>query len=61
MAADGPVRFRNPSLNLCSRCVPMQLMRTRGELLAHAISFPLNNAVKVVRGLRKGLTSEERY
>ena len=30
-------------------------------MLAHAISLALNNAVKVVRGLRKGLTSEERY
>jgi hypothetical protein len=39
----------------------MQLMRTRGEMLARAISFALGNAVKVVRGLRKGLTSEERY
>ncbi len=36
-------------------------MRTRGEMLGHAISFALSNAVKVVRGLRKGLTSEERF
>jgi hypothetical protein len=36
-------------------------MRTRGEMLSDAISFALNKAVKVVRGLRKGLTNEERY
>jgi hypothetical protein len=36
-------------------------MRTRGEMLAHAISFALGSAVKVVRGLRHGLRSEERH
>ncbi len=35
--------------------------RTRGEMLAHAISFALGNAVKVVRGLRYGLRNDERY
>jgi hypothetical protein len=29
-------------------------------MLSYAISFALINAVKVVRGLRKGLSSEER-
>jgi hypothetical protein len=36
-------------------------MRTRGEMLSYAISFALGSAMKVVRGLRKGLTNEERY
>ena len=33
---------------------------TRGELLAHSISFALLRAWKVVRGLHQGLTEEER-
>jgi hypothetical protein len=36
-------------------------MRTRGEVLSSAISFALIGAVKVVRGLRKGLSNDERY
>jgi hypothetical protein len=36
-------------------------MRTRGEVLSGAISFALIRAVKVVRGLRKGLTDDERH
>jgi hypothetical protein len=39
---------------------PMQKM-TRGEHLAHSISFALSKARKVVRGLWKGLTEEERW
>jgi hypothetical protein len=35
--------------------------RTRGELLRYAISFALIGAVKVVRGVREGLSEEERY
>jgi hypothetical protein len=35
-------------------------MRTRGEVLADAISFALIRARKVVRGLKQGLTNEER-
>jgi hypothetical protein len=38
----------------------MQPMRTRGEMLAQAISFALGNAVKVVRGCT-GLMSNGRY
>ena len=34
---------------------------TRGEHLAHCISFALGNAQKVVRGLWKGLTDKERW
>jgi hypothetical protein len=34
---------------------------TRGEHLAHSISFALSKARKVVRGLWKGLTEEERW
>lgn len=36
-------------------------MRTRGDLLRFAISYALIRARKVVRGLRQGLTEEERY
>jgi hypothetical protein len=36
-------------------------MRTRGEVLSSAISFALIGAVKVIRGLRKGLSNDERY
>jgi hypothetical protein len=35
--------------------------KTRGDRLAFAISFALIRAVKVVRGLRQGLTNEERH
>jgi hypothetical protein len=34
---------------------------TRGELLAHSISFALRKAQKVVRGLWKGLSEQERW
>ena len=34
---------------------------TPGELLAHSISFALDMAQKVVRGLWKGLSEEERW
>ena len=34
--------------------------KTRGEFLAFAISFALIRACKVVRGLRRGLTDDER-
>lgn len=33
----------------------------RGEVLRYAISFALMGAVKVVRGLRKGLSEPERH
>jgi hypothetical protein len=35
-------------------------MRTRGDVLAGAISFALIRARKVVRGLSQGLTEEDR-
>jgi len=38
----------------------MQAM-TRGEHLAHSISFALGKAQKVVRGFRLGLTDKERW
>ena len=38
----------------------MQKM-TRGEHLAHSISFALGKAQKVVRGFRLGLTDKERW
>jgi hypothetical protein len=36
-------------------------LRTRGDRLAFAISFALIRAVKIVRGLRQGLTNDERH
>lgn len=36
-------------------------MRTRGDLLRFAVAFALIKARKVVRGLREGLTEDERY
>jgi hypothetical protein len=36
-------------------------MATRGDMLAHPISFALIRARKVVRGLRFGLTEKERW
>ncbi len=36
-------------------------MRTRGDLLRYSIAFALIRARKVVRGLRQGLTEQERY
>jgi hypothetical protein len=37
------------------------MKRTRSEDLRFSIAFALGDAVKVVRGLRKGLTEAERY
>jgi hypothetical protein len=34
---------------------------TRGDLLRYKLAFALRHAVKVVRGLRHGLTEDERY
>jgi hypothetical protein len=36
-------------------------MRTRGDMLRFAVAFALIKARKVVRGLREGLTEDERY
>jgi hypothetical protein len=36
-------------------------LKTRGDRLAFAISFALIRAVKVVRGLRQGLTDDQRH
>ncbi len=36
-------------------------MRTRGDLLRFAIAFALTRAQKLVRGLRQGLSEDERY
>jgi hypothetical protein len=38
-----------------------RMKRTRSEDLRFSIAFALGDAVKVVRGLRKGLTEAERY
>jgi hypothetical protein len=34
---------------------------TRGDVLRYRIAFALSRAVKIVRGLRQGLTEDERY
>lgn len=34
---------------------------TRGDVLRYRIAFALSHAVKIVRGLRQGLTEPERY
>jgi hypothetical protein len=36
-------------------------MRTRGDMLRYAIAFALIRARKLVRGLRQGLSEDERY
>jgi hypothetical protein len=36
-------------------------MKTRGDMLRFAIAFALRRARKLVRGLRQGLTEQERY
>jgi hypothetical protein len=36
-------------------------MRTRGDMLRFAIAFALKEARKIIRGLRQGLSEEERY
>jgi hypothetical protein len=37
------------------------LMRTRGDILRFAIAFALMRARKLVRGLRQGLSEDERF
>jgi hypothetical protein len=34
---------------------------TRGDVLRHAIAFALRRARKIVRGLKDGLTEDERF
>jgi hypothetical protein len=36
-------------------------LMTRGDVLRYRIAFALRHAVKIVRGLRYGLTEDERY
>ena len=36
-------------------------MKTRGDMLRFAIAYALIGARKIVRGLREGLSEEERY
>ena len=36
-------------------------MRTRGDMLRFAVAFALMRARKLVRGLKQGLTEDERY
>ena len=43
-----------------SLCVLMAPM-TRGDILRYSIAFALRRAAKVVRGLRQGLSEDERY
>ena len=34
---------------------------TKGEVLKYAIAFALRRSRKIIRGLKEGLTEEERY
>jgi hypothetical protein len=34
---------------------------TKGEMLRYAIAFALRHSRKIVRGLKEGLTEDERY
>lgn len=34
---------------------------TRGDILRYSLAFALGRAVKIVRGLRQGLSEAERY
>ena len=34
---------------------------TKGEVLTYAIAFALRRSRKIIRGLKEGLTEEERY
>jgi hypothetical protein len=34
---------------------------TRGEVLRYAIAFALRRSRKIIRGLKEGLTEEQRY
>jgi hypothetical protein len=34
---------------------------TKGEVLRYAIAFALRRSRKIIRGLKQGLTEEERY
>jgi len=34
---------------------------TKGEVLRYAIAFALRRSRKIIRGLKEGLTEEERY
>jgi len=45
----------------CSTYLRGSEMRTRGDLLLFAIAFALRGARKLARGLRQGLSEEERY
>ncbi len=42
-------------------CSLVSEMRTRADLLRFKIAFALRHARKLVRGLRQGLTEDERY
>jgi hypothetical protein len=34
---------------------------TRGDILRYSLAFPLRRASKIVRGLRQGLSEDDRY
>ncbi len=53
MGARSPCPSRSP-------CVLMPPM-TRGDILRYNLAFALSRAVKVIRGLRQGLSETERY
>ena len=49
------------TIDLRSLFVLLIIMRTRGDMLRFAIAFALTRARKLVRGLRQGLSEDERY
>ena len=43
----------------CSRYVLLSM--TKGDVLRYAIAFALRRSRKIIRGLKEGLTEEERF
>lgn len=50
-----------PDLDLRVAYLGQHRPMTRGDILRYWIAFALSRAVKIVRGLRQGLTVAERY
>jgi hypothetical protein len=61
MASVEGARCWNPSLTNVPFMFSIAHMRTRGDLLRFAVAFALMKARKIVRGLRQGLTEDERF
>jgi hypothetical protein len=46
---------------LHARSLYVLMKMTKGEVLSYAIAFALRRCGKIIRGLKEGLTEEERY